>query len=394
MMPGYAALLAVVGTAILFSNVSLYLFESKLTEAPPLWWIGALAALALPLTFQYARTLVVPVTGVLWWAAGYLLVSLCWFVAFPTTESGVQELRERTLAVGLIALVWLIVRQPGALTAARWTVLVATLFAAGMNFYDFFVPGTFSTTIGRAAGLYMNPNISGAALVLGMLVAAPLLPARWLFPFIITVGLAVLATFSRAAILGWLLTVLVIAPTALRAMGVSRLLLTLSAIAAISVALGEALSEEDATRASLRGQVVLDRLGVFAGEEGPDFSTAERRDLVDAALESVARHPWTGAGLGTNRFLAHETGSHNIFLDLAVQHGLVGLLILPMLALALIARSRGPARRSAVMAGGFLLFWGLFSHNVLEEFYILTAVVILAAVAHESFAGDPAEVSA
>jgi len=390
---GYGALLAVAATAAFFSNVSLYLFESKLTEVPPLWWMGAVAVLALPLAVPYGHSLLVPTAGIIWWALGYLLVSLCWFAFFPTTADGVQEMRNRLLSVGLIALMWLIVQQRGALAAARWTILGGTLFAAGMNLFEFVFPGTYSTTIGRAAGLYMNPNVSGAALVLGMLVSADLLRPWWRIVLVAIVGLAVMATFSRAAIAAWLLVSLTLMAAPLRAMGAIRALATVAAaVAATGVALGYVFEEEDAARTALRAQVLVDRLGVISGGEKADLSANERRDLVEAALESVAGHPWAGSGLGANKFSSRESGSHNLYLDHAAQHGIAGVLLLPALALALVAGTRGSARANAMRVAFFLLLWALFSHNVLEEFYLLTALVIQAAVFRESAVRRPPEV--
>jgi O-antigen ligase len=385
--------LAVAATAALFSNLPLYLFQSELTVAPPLWWIGGLAAMAAPLALRYASTLVVPVTGLLAWAVAYLLLSLAWFAAFPTTETGTQELRNRVLAIGVIGLVWLIVRQPGALSAARWTVLWVTLGSIGLNAVDFVVPGTFSAVAGRAAGLYLNPNTSGGALLLGMVISAPLLTPGWRVALIGAVGVAVLATFSRAAMLAWVPIALVMIAPALRTLGSGRLLASIVAAAAAAGVAGVLLSQEDAERAALRAEVLIDRLGVFGDNRGSDVSTTERGELLDAAGLSFFQRPWTGSGLGANRFLERETGSHNLFVDHAVQHGVAGLLILPAFALALVAGSRGTARTSALLAAGFLLLWGLFSHNVLEEFHILTATVILAAVAHESYAGRDDEAS-
>ena len=57
--------------------------------------------------------------------------------------------------------------------------LIATLVGVVLNIYDFMFPGVFSYDPGRAAGLYVNPNASGIALVFGCVIGLSAVRRGW-----------------------------------------------------------------------------------------------------------------------------------------------------------------------------------------------------------------------
>lgn len=386
-MHWYSASLAVMLAAIAFSNAALYLFQVGVVAYPPFWWLGILAVLAAPVAIQYFHSLRVPIAPLFGWLAFYFLMAVLWFAAFPETPESRAELLGRLQSIGYICLVWLVIQQPGALAAMRWAILGATLFACGVNLFEFFHPGTFSVVAGRAAGLYLNPNISGAALMFGMLVTMGLLNVRWRGVFVLVVGLGVLTTFSRAALAAWLIVAASLMIRDLRTLGIGRLVAKLVAASVVVGAVsGIALYNLSSEQTAAMEGVIADRLGSFMSEDAQDdVSTSERRQLLAMVGARIWQHPWFGGGLGTNRFLDRETGSHNQYLDLMVQHGVVGLLVLPLLCLALIYGSHRPQRGNAVQFALLLMFWGLFSHNMLDERYLLMAVVVQAAISRDSY---------
>lgn len=382
----YSASLAVALIAIAFSNAALYLFQSGIVAQPPFWWLTILGALVVPLSIRYARSLLVPIAPLFGWLVFYFVITISWFAAFPETLESREALLGRFQSMGYVCLVWLLVQQPGALAVMRWSIFAATLFACAVNLFEFFHPGAFSLTTGRAAGLYLNPNISGAALMFGMLVSIGLLTALWRTVFMFVVGLGILVTFSRAALAGWAIVAASLAMGDLRILGARRLAVMLTLVATVAaVVVSIVLLNLGPEQTAALGNVMTDRLGSFMSEDAhDDVSTSERRVLLALVLGQIGQHPWFGSGLGTNRFLDRETGSHNQYLDLIVQQGVVGLFVLPLLSLALAYGSRGPERGNAVRFAFLLMLWGLFSHNVLDERYLLTAVVVQAAISRNS----------
>jgi hypothetical protein len=378
----HVAFLAFAIIALFFSNASLYGFESGLVAVRPFWWAVALAALSLPLVVRYVYSLKLPVAPLIGWTIFYLIISLAWFAAYPVTEASQEELRRRVLAIGFIGITWLTFTHPGVLRATRWMLLFVTLLSASLNVVEFFRPSLFSIVAGRAAGLYLNPNVSGAALILGMLLCVRLLGPWARVLFILIVGVGVAATFSRAATLGWLLIAASLLVPEAKRLGFVRLA---SAIVVSVFATGGLVTVvmQNSDTGALLAHVVEDRIGGLGGERPEDTSVRERRELLNYAVDAVTRHPLSGSGLGSNHFLDHETGLHNQYLNDAVQHGLIGLAILPLLALSLVFGSHGTARTDAIRFALFVLFWGMFSHNVLDELYLWTAIVIQAAIGRE-----------
>ena len=94
--------------------------------------------------------------------------------------------------------------DPDALRITKRAVVVATLAGVALNIYDFMFPGTFSDIPGRAAGLYVEPNTSGIALVFGCLIGLSAIRRRWWQEaFVLVSFIGVLVTFSRESILAF-----------------------------------------------------------------------------------------------------------------------------------------------------------------------------------------------
>ena len=73
-------------------------------------------------------------------------------------------------AIGFLLCCTMIFDDPATLQITKRAVVVATLVGVVLNIYDFMFPGTFSYYPGRAAGLYVNPNVSGISLVFGCVI--------------------------------------------------------------------------------------------------------------------------------------------------------------------------------------------------------------------------------
>jgi len=74
-----------------------------------------------------------------------------------------------------------------------------------------------------------------------------------------------------------------------------------------------------------------------------------------------------------------RASTHNMYVMLASDFGLIGLLAFPSIVLAAMG-SRVTAFGDAFVAALFLLFWGLFSHNILSEYYLLITISMIAAL--------------
>jgi O-antigen ligase len=115
-------------------------------------------------------------------------------------------------------------------------------------------------------------------------------------------------------------------------------------------------------------------------EFATDESAAQRAAVFGGAWEMFASNPIVGSGVGASREWEYEISSHNQYLNLMVDHGALGFFILPLIILASIWGAQGEARQVSSSFAAFVVCWGFFSHNVLEEYYILLTFALLASM--------------
>ena len=129
---------------------------------------------------------------------------------------------------------------------------------------------------------------------------------------------------------------------------------------------------------------VLERLDWFADPTGvSDNSSWARRGLVLHAWEKIAERPWIGKGTGTSREVVHE-GTHNQYLAHMQDHGLLGMMIVPLLTLAVAWRSSGEPRLLAALFGALVIWQGFFTHNILDHPPRLLLCALMAAIVRTS----------
>ena len=202
----YRNALAVIAVAVFYSNIHEYLHEAHGVGIP--WhWVLAFVVISLPLLLSQMVTSDILRLPIVVWCFGYAWVTIVWFILGSQSEMAWQEVRWRVLAISEILTFLAIFRDARANLFARLTLVVAVHVSVVINVYELFVPMSFSEVVGRSAGLYVNPNISGEALVLGMILGITALPTWYRGAFILLVGAGVFATYSRAGLVGWVIAV-------------------------------------------------------------------------------------------------------------------------------------------------------------------------------------------
>jgi O-antigen ligase len=123
-----------------------------------------------------------------------------------------------------------------------------------------------------------------------------------------------------------------------------------------------------------------------AGTLNPDTMGRLQFTADDSGRSIVARASWQlfldsplfGNGVAMERTKFH-TYSHNLYVSLAADHGIVGLLLLPALIMAIAFRNP-----NALQFAVLLMVAGVFSHNLLEDEASLTAIALAAATGFPS----------
>jgi hypothetical protein len=389
----YRRFCVVAAVAIFFTNFANY---SERWGFIPLYWVGVLGALSAPLLIGAALHSHFVLRPLMIWCAGYLLITIAWY--FPSKQDAVayQEVQTRVLSVIFLLLILFLCARPDEQRLARVMVALAVLLAAGLNIYELFNPLTFSKIPGRSSGLFENSNQSGAGLMLGMILAYGVVPPRLRIPFIALTGVGILTTFTRSAMLGWIIIVLFFA--ARGRFGVRQLRGVLICSGLVVAFIFSPYWGQLQTSLEERGSLnlsVLQRLAFFSSGAATDESANDRMLVAEAAWRLFERKPYTGYGTGSARNIeGFEIGTHDIYLANMVDHGITGLFIVPALLLTMLW---GANRKTFDVVGPFVLFltmWGLFTHNLLEERYILLAVALVASMvasAHTRGVASPVE---
>lgn len=264
-------------------------------------------------------------------------------------------------AIGFMLACVVIFDHPNVLALAKTWIVLATLLGVALNCYELFHPGTFSSTYGRAAGLYADSNCSGMALVLGCLVSLTAIRPRWREMFLMLTGIGVIVTFSREAMLAF---AIVTAGALLgRALSAHRLIVgcVLACALVSTVELGNSIRGSASWSAAN-----LERLSFATG----DASAEDRLQLGRRVLEEFEAAPLFGHGFGTDEYWG-DIQSHDFFLNMLANYGILGVFIIPTLVLSVRRKSW-----DSNVFGLVFFIWSFLLHLVLLLPFSLIIIAI------------------
>ena len=382
----YQVVVAVLAVMIFFTNFDLYLFSTGIISFTPLHWIIAFGIISLPIFLSARNVIIVLKSPVIIWLPSYIIFSAIWFLAFGQSEIALQQLRTRILSSLFILLMMFLFSSERAQFRGRQAILIAVLMAVAFNIYEFFHPLAFSNIPGRSAGLYINPNISAAACILGMIMSIEMAEKKYRGPFVLFVGLGVYLTFSRAGIGVWLTVVVLM--SIIGTIHLRGLVLTM--ILAVVIVTMIILSDLDLIvplleRIDALDQNVLQRIVWLKNPSFYDRPSMDRISVAKITWDMFLNKPLLGNGTGaSSEWNTLGVSSHNMFLNLMADHGILGCFIVPLLVIAVIWQTGVEIRRIAIIFSFFILLWSLFSHNVLEERHILLSFGLMAVMVTES----------
>jgi len=238
--------------------------------------------------------------------------------------------------------------------------------------------------LGRSAGLYINPTNAGEAMVLGMILSITLLLPRYRVAFMLLVGIGTLATFSRSGMAAWIVAVvgfLVVGRVSLKHLFFSSAIGLLLVFFILVPHWDELLTTLE--RSGTINANVQERLEWFADPTGvSDYSSWERQYVAQRAWNKVSEHPFLGSGTGSSYEAAIPP--HNQYLSYMLDHGLIGVTILPLLILAATWGARSECRYVALIFGCSFTVLCFSSNTILTDSYVLVIISVMAAMAGNS----------
>lgn len=321
-----------------FSNAHLYFFEVQLTTFKPVYWylitlvFGPILLVARSGTRLYAAYN----ARLIIWSALSLMMASASFIFISASDSNALQVFIRILeALLLLVMFSLFFRDERVAKDATYAVLAVVIISVLINWAEFLhVFGSkivFSTVPGRAAGLYMDANSSGAAMVMGMVLSVFVLPQKLRWWYCLFVATGVLLTFSRGGIILWMLAIAGLAWSNVFVLkrkasitGISVLVI----VFALGLAAGDMVGVFKTTGLdSYLDKNTSNRIGKSFLEQD-DFSSRSRKMVAEQGLMMALEKPVLGWGVGATKNPATAISPHNMYILQGIEFGLVGVLML------------------------------------------------------------------
>ncbi len=379
-LDGYQYLLSILATFLFFSEVPDFLGgEAGILPINTLAWIILFCILSIPFA-KKIRTMPKPFVIAL---GVYLLISILSLATISSDEISTQEFRKRVQSIVFVCLMYIIYQQQS-LKQVKYALLAVVLMSIANNFYELLNPGTFSlVNSGRPAGFYINPNKTGCALMLGLIFTIDIIKKQHRLFYVLLVGIGLMPTFTRGAILAWIVILIVFIGNRMLSDKRRTVVFPMLALVVLLVIINPLRLVEGYFAGGTDGTYynVLSRLEQFQNPSLEDSSAQDRNSVAKYGWQMFGSHPFWGNGLSsTNKWSVAPFSTHNMYLYFMADHGVIGFLFLPGAIFAVTYGNRGETKVVRVCFSLFLLMWGLFSHNVLEERYILLTFSLLAAM--------------
>ena len=375
----YQYILSIVATFLFFSDIPDYLFVAPILPIVPLVWIGGIALLSLPF-LKKAANLPRPL---LLWMLFYLSISLLSIVTISADEISMTDFRSKVLSVLFIVMMYAIYQQKSTVQV-KCTILAVVFMSVCNNLFELLNPRFFTeVNVGRPAGFYVDPNKTGCAIMLGMLLSLTVIkkPYRWIS--ILVAGVGIMATFSRGAILGWVICTVLLVIGRVICQQRRKVLIPAIILIFLLISLNPLRSLTDYFKGDPSGANwdIVNRLEEFQNPSLSEDSAMERQAVAAGGWIAFGRHPFWGNGLAsTRKWTVSDVSTHNMYLYHLADNGILGVLFLPGAIWAVVYRNRGEQRTILVCFAVFLGIWGLFSHEVLAERYTLSSFALIAAM--------------
>jgi O-Antigen ligase len=375
----YQYVLSILTAFLFFSDFPDWLLAAPIVPINPLSWIMVVAVMALPF---YKKLATIPKSLVAWMLF-YVGIALLSLMTVSADEISFTDFRAKVLSVLFIALMYVIFQQRS-VTHVKLTILFVLFMSVCNNIVELLSPRFFSeVNVGRPAGFYIDPNKTGCALMLMMLLGITIVkkPFRWIILLVAAVG--ILATFSRGAILGWLICTLLLIIGRVVCDNRRKVIAPIAIVVVLLVSLNPLQALTDYFKGDPTGANwdIVNRLEEFQNPSLKEESATERQAVAAGGWLMFGNRPFWGNGLAsTRKWMVSEVSTHNMYLYYMADHGIIGVLFLPGAILAVVYRNRGEEQTILICFAVFLSLWGLFSHEVLAERYTLSSFALIAAM--------------
>lgn len=380
---------------IVYSNFYMYVWKTGLLNLMPGYWYAIICLLAMISWLISGRKHPERAYGssrehwplrpaLLVWMGVFLTLASLSYLGSDHQPEQLRALKTAIINAGLLAVFIKTYDRERLVRAGRVAMLIVVLLSIILNLADFSGVVSFSQVLGRAAGFYENPNIAGLFLVLGMILTVSMVPPKWRLRYGLLVGIAVLVTFSRSSVIMWLIALYGL--SRIRLFNLSRRLFASLWAGVVATALVAQFGQNVVGTLGLDKYLSADAQSRIHLNMAEDGSVQGRLAVVERSVELIRQSWWVGHGLGAHSVWRTRVEPHNMFLLVAVEMGVWGLLV--FLALFVVIWRTGPGIPRVFAVALFI--GSLFSHNILDTSAVWLALVFLPGVTGARRVPDPA----
>jgi hypothetical protein len=389
----YQSFLALTAILAFFTNINVFL--GRYGIGLPLVWLILFIVLSLPLFISKLsknRLQYVPLSLVVW-CAFYIGISS--FSMIIIQDIPMQSIED--LIRSILFLIVMIVIFSQISLDKKWlkmTILLITLMNVFIHIYEFINPLAFALikdSEGRAGGFYLDANTASFALIVGLIFTIDLFKPKYRLFYSLFVFLGIALTFSRGGMLCWGLMILCffifkILPSRQLPLIILSMFI---AVTIIFTQLGNLSYIKTADGSDMFNEDTINRIEFLTNpfnQKKENFDDSRILILKEAEKKFFSK-PILGNGIGGARLDIFPTGdsvtesgvgTHNIFLDLALRFGFLGVIIYPFLLIATIWKAPEEIKPYTMIFLILSLVWGVFSHTLLDEFFHLTVYALVA----------------
>ncbi|MGL6337563.1 MAG: O-antigen ligase family protein [Waterburya sp.] len=390
----YQRFLALAAILVFFTNVNVFLGGYGI--GIPLLWLILFLVISIPLyilklssknKFRY-----IPVSIIVWCAFYIGISSISLLISQYVPMQSVEDLIR-----SLLFFITMIVIFSQSSLEKKWikiTILLITFMNVFIHIYEFLNPLAFALVKdaeGRAAGFYIDANTASFALIVGMIFTIDLFKPKYRLFYALFVFMGIALTFSRGGMACWVLVMLSFFIIKIVPLGQLPLILLSMLITAtiVSTQLKNLSYIKSADGSELFSDGTITRIEFLLNpfnQDEEDFDDS-RILLAKEAEKKFTNKPILGNGIGGARIEGFGTGdsatesgmgTHNIFLDLALRFGFLGVVIYPFLLIATVWKAPEEIQPYTRVFVIFSLAWGVFSHTLLDAFFHLTVYALVA----------------
>jgi O-antigen ligase len=257
--------------------------------------------------------------------------------------------------------------RPNLDRARAWAAFSIVAIGATVNLYELLIQNNvWSTAPGRSAGFYINPNISGEALLGYGLVFLTARVGKLKVVDLMLMGLVVVGVFTTFSRAGVLATLVLLTTAVLLRVPRQHVMKTAGGIVMISL-VAFAFASFVVSNLDLSKDATT-RISSLLEEGGVGDYERDRGIAASNALDLIAEHPVFGAGVRSIDEM--REGPHNMFLAMMLQYGIPGLILylVVILRLILIAyRADRDVSGAVWVYVGWLILFSFASHDLLDD---------------------------